>query len=195
MDGTPEFSRPVAVGDIAGKGRTLSLEADADEREGLRERFGLLAVESLTARVSISPLRGGRLITVRGRVTADVVQACVASLEPVPAHVAEDFRLVFDVAAEPSADAEVAVPVAGAEDADAGAEEEAEPLPPEGLDIGEMVAQELVLALDSYPRADGVVGDWHEAGEADEAAGADDGTNPFAALATLKARMGGGESA
>ena len=30
-----------------------------------------------------------------------------------------------------------------------------EPLPPEGLDLGELVAQQLAVALDPYPRASG----------------------------------------
>jgi uncharacterized metal-binding protein YceD (DUF177 family) len=138
---TPEFSRLVAVGQLAGAA-THRIEASAAERQALARRFGLLGVDRLAAEVRLTSLpRGFRLDAV---LEAEVVQECVVTLDPVQSRIEEPFSLVYGEVNE------------GETHEIAGLEEEiVEPLPGEELDIGEAVAQQLSLALDPYPRAPG----------------------------------------
>ena len=66
------------------------------------------------------------------------MQACVVSLAPVSSTVAATFRRRY---------------VAGADNDLAIDDEDRDPLVGEAVDIGELVSQELGLALDPYPRA------------------------------------------
>jgi uncharacterized metal-binding protein YceD (DUF177 family) len=73
------------------------------------------------------------------------VQSCVASGEPVPANVAEDFRIEFRPLPEPGADDE---------EVELG-EAELDMVFYEGasVDLGEAAAETLSLALDPFPRS------------------------------------------
>jgi hypothetical protein len=63
------------------------------------------------------------------------------------------------------------------------ADDPPEVLPAEGLDLGELVVQELAVVLDPYPRAPGAeVPAEFQPSEAEEVKG------PFAALAALKVK-------
>lgn len=138
-----EFTHRIAVDRIGERPQQVKLEAGAAARQSLAERFGLEAIERLEADLTL--VRRGSAIAVSGPVTADVVQQCVVSAEPVPAHVAETIDLLFetDPSLVPSDDEEVTA-------------ETVDILPVEGgaIDLGEAVAQTVLLALDPYPRAD-----------------------------------------
>ena len=81
---------------------------------------------------------------VTGRLEADVVQSCVVTFEPVPAKIEAEFDRLFsrDVPEEALDEVEI--------DAEA---ELPEPLVDGRLDLGEILAEELSLALDPYPRS------------------------------------------
>jgi len=169
-----EFSRIVTVESLADEELSREIEADAAERTALARRFGLLALDRLTASVRLKRLRG-RTIRVEGAFAADVVQSCVVTLEPVASHLADHFTVTFAPASDIGEAAEL--------DLSPWAEDLPEPLDGEAIDIGETVAQFLALALDPYPRRQGVAFKAAEIpGLAPE--GAADG--PFAALATLR---------
>ncbi len=168
-----EFSRPVTVSRLSHQEKTFEIEADAGEREALARRFNILAVDSLSARLWLALVGGGKLVRLRGRFVADVVQACVVTLEPVRAHVEEDFDLTYS--GEASEDgAEVVV--------DLELEDPPEPIDDGMVDMGEAVAEHLALALDPFPRAPGAV----FASSAEEEPSSASTANPFAALAALK---------
>ncbi len=138
-----EFSRPAVVAGMEpGDEISRSLEADAAECAALAERMGLIAVDSLSAAVTVRRLAGGALYRVQGRISADVVQACVVTIEPVPGHVEEDFDELY--AAEgyelPEDDKEAELP---------------EIFDGQEIDLCELVAQILLISLDPYPRAPG----------------------------------------
>lgn len=135
-----EFSRPVE-GARLGAGETRrTVTAEAAERAALAARFGLLALDRLVAEVRLEPLAGG-LIRLSARFTADVVQSCVITLEPVPAQIEESFTLLFG-----------AVPPTQEIMLD-GEGEVVEPMLDGVIDLGEAVAQQLSLALDPFPHA------------------------------------------
>lgn len=139
---TPEFSRPIRVNTLPRDGRTIAIEADEAERVALARRFDLLALDALKARFTLTQGRGDT-VAVAGTLTAAVVQRCVVTLDPVPATVEDEIEAVF-AAADGRDEAEVEVDPLAAE---------VEPLVDGRIDLGELAAQHLSLALDPYPRS------------------------------------------
>lgn len=172
----PEFSRPVPVDRLGDAVRSKQIEATPEERAALARRFSLPAIEELTADFAIRRPNLGPIVTVDGRFRASVVQVCVVSLEPFSATVEDDISLSFTL--DPVVDAlEI--------DIDAADPDEPEPLEGGRLDLGELAAQHLSLALDPHPRAPGVaVPD--EVKAEDDDPDEEEPSNPFAALAALK---------
>lgn len=175
----PEFSRLVHIDEVAAGTVTLKLEAEPDERRALAARLSLVALERLTASVKLEPLGDRGRVRARVNLVADVIQSCVVTLGPVPAHIEESFGLVFVPEADiPAEKGEVEVVLDG--------EEPPEPVREGKFDLGEAVAEHLALALDPYPRTAGasVEEAWGEgAGDGGEE---DDG--PFAVLKRLTDR-------
>lgn len=147
----PEFSRPIAVSGLAGGGLLrMELSARANERDALARRFALLGLDRLEARVSLrreDAAGGGWLLHVEGELEAAVTQTCVATLEAVANHVHDSFAVVYAVGARQTGTTETVV--------DPDEADPPEPLEGDSLDLGELVAQHLALALDPYPRAPG----------------------------------------
>ncbi len=182
----PEFSRPLTVDTTQAVDATHHIQANDAERAALAERFGIEALDSLAAEVRLSCARGGALVRLSTDFTADVVQACVVSLQPVASRIEASFERLYDPsAAPPDADGEAA-PISGDETPDG---EAAEPLAGGVLDLGEIVAEELALELNPFPRAPGV--DFHEflpkSAESRESEEKEDEKpgGPFASLAKL----------
>ena len=90
----PEFSRQLAWGTIGRQEKREELEAGPHERAALAKRFGILEIGTLRAALRLRSEAGGA-VRVRGRMTADVVQACVVTLDPVPQHIDEPVDLRF----------------------------------------------------------------------------------------------------
>lgn len=170
---TPEFSRPFRLDELGGAPRAVSIAAAESERAALAARFGLIGIERLEATAELT--REGDIVTATGRLEADVTQACVASGEPVPAKIAEDFALRFVPAgAEPDAE-EIELE-----------ESDLDEIGYEGgsVDLGEAVAQTMALALDPFPRAANADAKLREAGVMGE-----EDASPFAALKALKDKL------
>jgi uncharacterized metal-binding protein YceD (DUF177 family) len=173
-DIAPEFSRPLAIDDIAREGSDLTLEATAEERRRLAERFGLLSLDRLTAALTVTRGASGIPVRVRGRLHASVVQECVVSLEPIPSEIDELIEVEFAPAAEDGAE----------EVFHLDQPEPPEPLEGDSLDLGELVAQHLSVALDPYPRKEGLAPlEWAAGGPED---GEDEADSPFSVLAPLR---------
>lgn len=140
-----EFSRVFEAEDLPDSGRLIHIEARPAEREALARRFGILRVDALMADAILE--REGRAVRLKGRLVADVVQACVVTLEPVANHVADDFSVRFERGAAAAIDDQTHLV-----DPD---EEDIEVLTSSKIDVGEIVAEQLALALPTYPRKDG----------------------------------------
>lgn len=166
---TTEFSRLVELERLGADESVYEIVASPTERTALAQRFGLLRLNALSAHVSLRRVHGGVAVRVRGEINAEVIQTCVVTLAPVPSRLRESFALLLVAGDESTRDV-----VVGLDD------ESEEPLPPGPLDIGEMVAQHLALALPQYPRAPDAAVDrrWSDAGITRE--------TPFAPLAKLK---------
>jgi hypothetical protein len=170
---TPEFSRLVDLTRLGDEEALYDIEADARERKALARRFGLLDLPRLAAQVRMRRAGGG--VRVRLALEADLVQACVVTLEPVAAHVEESASVLFAPEARPGQPFEI--------DLSAFEGDIPEPLEGDSIDIGELTAQYLALALDPYPRAPGVRFEAYFSGPKGEGAARRPG--PFSALERL----------
>lgn len=142
----PEFSRTLQVDHNAEPVQTFAIDADAGERAALARRFGLISLDSLHAEGSLEAIGQGAIL--KARLTAQVTQACVVTLEPVTAAIDESFTLEY--AAETGRP-----PMPKELDIDLEETDPPEPLINGTIDVGEAVAEHLALALDPYPRAPG----------------------------------------
>jgi len=169
---TPEFSRPYRL-DTLGHIKPLNISATSDECAALAKRFDLQSLSALEADATLTPDAKG--IEAKGRLRADVVQSCVVTGEPVPARFDLPFAIRFVSATDaPEAD-EIEL---SAEDCDV--------MEHDGqvIDLGEAVAQTLLLALEPYPRSANAEARLKEAGVLSEGE-----AGPFGALAALKDKL------
>jgi len=139
-----EFSRPLAAEAVPPGGMSLRLAASPAECVLLARRFELIGLTRLEGEVRVEPVGATGSIHLAGQLSADVVQQCVVTLEPVPARVEAEFDRLFSQDLPEEAPGEVEI------DPEA---EAPEPLVGHQLDLGEVLAEELSLALDPYPRS------------------------------------------
>lgn len=139
----------VSLADLKEEPSRYHVVANEAERAALAERFGLRSLTAMVADVTIARLHGGAAMRVEGRIQADLSQDCVVSLEPVQQHIDDKFTLDFGEPAD-VLDTETGELVLSP-DPDA-----PEPLPHGELDLGELLAEHLALAIDPYPRKPGI---------------------------------------
>ncbi len=145
------------------------VSANADERRRLAARFGLSAIDRLEATVTL--IAQDARVSVAGRISADIVQACAISGEDFAVVIDEPVALRFVPAAQ-GVDPEIAI---SADDCD--------DIAYDGLtfDLGEALAQTLALAIDPFaegPQADRARAEHRLAG--------DPGSGAFGALSALR---------
>lgn len=179
-----EFSRPFGVTALAATGRVVDLEATPDERAALTERYGIVSLGLLTASVRVSPV--GRTVRAEGTLTADVEQICGVTAVPFVARVEHAFERFYST--ERVADAGKWDEDLQELELDPLADDPPDPIIDGRIDLGELVAEELALAIDPYPRIPGA-----EFVPPPDLAPPDDEPregrqNPFAVLAGLKTK-------
>lgn len=185
---TPEFSRIIKTDEQVSAKEKLIIEADEKERAALARRFDLVSIDRLSAELTVTSASNGE-VTVRGPMSAEITQRCVATLDPVPEMIEDTVEVLFSPHVS-----EEDLP-SNADDLDDLSEEELmalldqpEPLVDGKIDVGEVVAQFLAVAMNPYPRKDGaelppVVKTEEEADDDAER------PNPFAQLAGLKEKL------
>jgi len=169
----PEFSRPLAVERIASTGTEVTIEASPEERDALARRFDIPAVHAFSATFVATPWRRGG-VQVRGEFAAEIEQLSVVSLEPFTTEIGEPVVRYYQAETGPGHHPDV-LSVESLED------EEPEVISGGSIDLGEIAAESLALALDPYPRKAGEVFE-HEAAQDPEERRQD---NPFAVLSRL----------
>lgn len=148
--GAPEFSRMVRLRPLPGG--ELALEANEAERAALARRFGLPAIDALSAHVELE--QDGKAIRATGTLAASITQLCAISGEDFATQISEPLALRFVE--------EGRIDPALAEGEDIEIELDAEDLDEieysgDAFDLGEAIAQSLGLAIDPYaegPNAD-----------------------------------------
>ena len=178
-----DFTLTVEIDRIPASGGHYDITASPEQRAAAARRLDVPEVKALTAQFVVN-LGAGGIARVTGKVHAEIVQACVVSLAPVPAVIDEEIAASF-----------VRPAPAGRRKHKDAEEEEVVALesedPPEvaedgRIDLGELAVTQVALVLDPYPRAPGVAFNPAAAGlkASDLAETAPAG--PFAALAKLK---------
>ena len=177
----PELERIVDLDRMGNKGTAVEIVASDSERAALAKRFGFLGLPAFSARVTVDRRPGGQVV-VEGRLKGRLVQACILSLEPVMQELDDAFRLVFAENLADERDPESGEAVLNAQ-ADA-----PEPLEGNLLDVGEIIAEQLSLTADPYPRRPGMKLDdvLPKARGGARKAQPEQRRHPFAGLAALK---------
>jgi uncharacterized metal-binding protein YceD (DUF177 family) len=138
----PEFSHIVNVQDLPQDGADYDISANEAECVKLAERFNLVRLSGLKAVLRLDRRSRGA-VRLSGGIVAQVTQTCVATLDPVDEDVEIDLDIVFQPDFE---DLPLDAP-------EYDSERDLEPLTGDSLDIGEIVAEEMALSLNPYPRA------------------------------------------
>ena len=174
----PGRSQPLdwghATDEVHAGGLDIKRAATAADRAALAQALNILDCEllELSYRLKRAPADGYRL---KGKLKAEVVQACVVTLAPVH----DTVRIDLDVEFRPAE--EVAAVDGGAVDLDD--ETEIEPIDGKWLAVGRIVFEELAAGLNPYPRRPGAEFSPQDDGQATVDTGK---PNPFAVLAKLK---------
>lgn len=151
----------------------IEARATPGECRALAALFELPAVHFLKVALTAGPWRTGGL-ALEGQVEARLRQLCVVTAELFDQDFAEPVsrRYLPGLGGEEEREVEVA----------ALDEDGPEPLPPEGVDLMDLVGEALALGLDPHPRAPGAdIAELEYEPSPDEAP-----AGPFAALAGLK---------
>lgn len=169
------WSWPVNVAQIPEAGLHAAFEATEAQRAALAAVAGLRDVTRAAAVFELSHA-GGAKVRVRGRVTAQVGQTCVVTLDPIESAIDEEVDLMF----APEAD----IPrLAALIDAAAAQDDEIpdapEPIENGVIDLGRVATDALFLGIDPYPRKPGAAFDR-------PSVAADPDDHPFAALKGLR---------
>jgi len=192
---THEFSHLVTATNVGPEGFNTRFEADERARQLLAKRFGIVSVDHLSGTATLTRESDGMTIHVSGAMDAQVTQACVTTLDPVKDRVQESFEgwfldesqaMSFTRAKKRKEEEEIGgffIPGETDENPLIEEREEPEPVVNGMVDVGELVAQFLSLALNPYPHsekalAEGPLGD----------PAAPEKPNPFEALKDWKAK-------
>ena len=139
MNSLPEFSHILHLPDLPDNGISIELSVPEMNRAALAKRFGLQALDRFNVNLIVTWRDRKRAVSLSGNLEAEVVQTCVVTLEPVRQTVHEVLDQVYSL--DQDSDETVIDPNG------------VEPLEGDNLDVGEIVAEELALALDPYPRS------------------------------------------
>lgn len=174
---TPEFSRPVSVERLPDLGRHWTVEPTAEEAAALARRLGLIGLTALKGVLHVKPFAGGNMLKVTGTMTAAVEQTCVITLQPLTSVISEEISRQFSFSAPKELPLEVEWTM--------GDEDLPDPVVDGIIDLGEIIAEQLALSIDPYPRAEGVAFTVPDA-VSGVTANEPEKENPFSVLAGLK---------
>ena len=159
---TVELSRPFPPERIGRMGDYV-VEANAEECATLAQRMRIPAV--LWLRCVLRGRQNGDVVDVEGVLTARVTQDCVVTAEPFEQEVSERFAVQC-------------VPEGQEDEEDDPDSVDQVTYRNNVIDLGELAAEQLALALDPYPRSPGAV----------LPVGEDDAAHPFAGLLKRQVR-------
>ena len=172
--GATAFVRTYDLGDLGRAGDQVAIALKESDRKRLAEWAELESVEAFEATVDLKRISANRF-GYHARLSSDIVQSCVVTLEPVRSHIEREFsrdlHLVGVRHHEPYGEA---LTLAAADD------EAPEEIDSPDFDLAGPLLEEFSLAIDPYPRAPGVKFESPAAEVAPE--------SPFAALKSLKTR-------
>ena len=167
------LSRLYNLGRLGQTGDEISFDASDEERVALAKTAGVLGVSSFSAHIALKKISPTNF-AIAYRLAAKIVQACVVTLEPLPASIARTFtRELHYTPNLRRVEKEVIVTP--------GDDEAPEEIGSLHFDLAGPLMEEFLLAIDPYPRAPGV-----EFNPPPDATPPPD--SPFAVLKDLKSR-------
>lgn len=166
------ITRIFDLSDLSDAGYATTVIATPSERERLAAWEDIAGVNLFQGEVTLKRRSPTRFIY-QAKLTAELTQACVVTLEPVQSRIERQFTRELHFAPHKYAQKGGAITLGAAED---DAPEEIESLK---FDLAGPLLEELSLAIDPYPRAPGVT---FEAPQEQ----LDASENPFAVLKALK---------
>lgn len=159
------------LGRLSQAGDEVTISPTTDDLARIAQWAGVQSIEMFTAKIDLQKISPTRF-KLNASLEADIVQACVVTLEPLRAHITRSFMRDLLLAQAP----QHAVKEIELTPVDDDGREEIDSL---RYDLAVPVLEEFALAIDPYPRAPGVEFE----PPADEA---DSPEHPFAALKSLK---------
>ena len=141
----PSLSNVVNVDHLdEGKPCAVCLKAVDEDLTNLARFLDLPGIKYLGG--EFVTLKGGSLVTIKGRLKAELTRRCVVSLEELTEEIDEEFVVTYTTEPESGHKANEEVEA----DLDA-----PEPLEGPELDLGDILLEQLVLAMDPHPRKEG----------------------------------------
>ena len=188
------FVLPFDLATLSENGADVKLAPTEAERKQIANWLGVNAVENLAGLVRLSR-HAKDSYGYEASFEADVVQACVVTLEPVPAHLSGAFQRAFQVVSRnapkrrdrgPGSEKSTgpfAEPSGGGGEISLSEADDPDVLDSSMLDLAGPLLEELSLALDPYPRAPGAKFEVPAVGDPPA-------ESPFAVLQGLKDKTG-----
>lgn len=167
--GPAAWSVPLDVDTISDAGLQRVIQATPEICASVARLAEVRAVSDLKATFDLT--RTGDVVHVTGRVTAQVGQDCVVTLEPLETVIDEPIEVLYAPVPDEGTEAHE-------ERRQKTEEEPPEPLIDGTIDLGAIACEFLILGIEPYPRKPGV--------EFNPPEPEPDGPHPFAALAALK---------
>ena len=149
---TSPISHPVSVARLPQRGMSVKLVATPAECAALAREFDLVEVKSFHADLVVAKWRRDG-VKVAGTVTAEIIQSCSITLEPLEARVDNDVDAVF--VPENSKLASLKADANGEIVLDPDGPDAPETFEGDHLDVGQVAAEFFGLAIDPYPRKPG----------------------------------------
>jgi len=144
------LSRLYNLNKLGQTGDEIALDADDAERAALAKSAAVLEVPKFAARIVLKK-SGANSFEIHYELAAEIVQACVVTLEPLVARITKDF--VRNLHYTPNlrrAAGETEIIIAPGDD------EMPEEIDSPHYDLAIPLVEEFLLAIDPYPRAPGV---------------------------------------
>lgn len=153
MTDKPALTYPVPVLHLPHKGLTVKIGTNDKERAALAAEHDLRSVKSFDAEFLLTPWKK-KGVRIRGTIKAEVVQSCVATLEPLDAMVDAEVDTIF--VPEDSRLAKIQLDESGELLLDAEGADIPETFVGDKIDLGAVAEEFFELALDPYPRKSGL---------------------------------------
>lgn len=177
MSISEEFTHPInliiPIKDIGDAGKKGSLELNEEQKAFFINTLDLRAFDAFSCGWELKPLHKNRF-SLKAEFKADVTQLSALSLEPVKCAINEVFKTEYwpidqnDPLKSPELEIDYVDEIIEFYEGDE-------------FDVGQLIYENFVIAIEQYPRKEGEVFEW----QGDEAKD-DEKPNPFAALKVLK---------
>ncbi len=174
---TPEISRVIKIDDIKANHLELDIEATENECQALAKRFDLIELGKFSAHLICTSSPKHTEVQVKASFTANVIQRCVVTLEPVPAEVTGSYRCDYSVDILPE-DIEII-------EFDSATDDPPEAIIDGAFDAGIMLTEQFGLELEPFPRSPKADFDALKMAAGDKLDTAES-NNPFAVLKKVK---------